>query len=182
VSHLNILPRWCPFPNLHRAVAVIALAGSALAQTAHKVVRVEDVKWTDHPIFKGAKTAILVGDPTKAEVIVQRVKFPPHYRVPPNTHPYAEVVTVLSGSYGNNFGEKFEPKDLNRAIRAPSGHYHRRRACRVWQQRRLMRLVAVHVHVSRVRGGTRLFAYRNHDVSVRCALPHDKRSAVVGIG
>jgi len=88
---------------------VIALAGSALAQDAHKVVRVEDVTWVDHPVFKGAKTAILVGDPTKAEVIVQRVKFPPNYRVPPHTHPYAEVVTVLTGSYGNNFGEKFEP-------------------------------------------------------------------------
>ena len=31
--------------------AVIALAGSAFAQTAHKVVRVEDVTWTDHPIL-----------------------------------------------------------------------------------------------------------------------------------
>jgi len=92
------------------AAAVIALASSALAQTAHKVVRVEEVTWIDHPIFKGAKIATLVGDSTKAEVIVQRVKFPPHYRVPPHTHPYAEVVTVMSGSYGNNFGEKFEPK------------------------------------------------------------------------
>jgi hypothetical protein len=60
--------------------AMIALAGSAWAQDAHKVVRVEDVTWVDHPVFKGAKTAILVGDPTKAEVIVQRVKFPPNYR------------------------------------------------------------------------------------------------------
>jgi hypothetical protein len=100
------------------AAAVIALAGSALAQTAHKVVRVEDVKWVDDPLFKGAKIAILVGDPTKAEVIVVRSKFPPHYRIPPHTHPYAEVVTVLTGSYGNSFGEKsgpngelkFEPK------------------------------------------------------------------------
>jgi quercetin dioxygenase-like cupin family protein len=92
-------------------VAIYLLSAPlASAQTAHKVVRVEDVKWIDHPIFKGAKTAILVGDPTKAEVIVQRVKFPPHYRVPPHTHPYAEVVTVLTGSYGNYFGEKFEPK------------------------------------------------------------------------
>jgi quercetin dioxygenase-like cupin family protein len=96
--------------KLLTSVAVICLAGSALAQSAHKVVRVEDVVWIDHPIFKGAKTAILVGDPTKAEVIVQRVKFPPNYHVPPHTHPYAEVVTVLTGSYGNNFGEKFEPK------------------------------------------------------------------------
>jgi quercetin dioxygenase-like cupin family protein len=90
--------------------AVIALVGSALAQTAHKVVRVEDVTWVDDPLFKGAKTAILVGDPTKAEVIVLRMKIPPHYRIPPHTHPFAEVVTVLTGSYGNSFGEKFEPK------------------------------------------------------------------------
>ena len=90
------------------AAVVIALAGSALARNCHhKVVRVEEVTWIDHPFFKGAKIATLVGDPTKAEAIVQRVKFPPHYRVPPHTHPYAEVVTVLTGSYGNNFGEKF---------------------------------------------------------------------------
>ena len=92
------------------AAAVLALAGLALAQTAHKVVRVEDVTWADDPLFKGAKTAILVGDPTKAEVIVLRMKLPPHYRIPPHTHPFAEVVTVLTGSYGNNLGEKFEPK------------------------------------------------------------------------
>jgi quercetin dioxygenase-like cupin family protein len=92
------------------AAAVIALAVSALAQTAHKVVRVEEVIWTDDPLFKGAKSAILVGDPTKAEVIVLRLKIPPHYRIPPHTHPFAEVVTVLTGGYGNGFGEKFEPK------------------------------------------------------------------------
>ena len=92
------------------SAALIALASSALAQNAHKVVRIEEVTWIDHPIFKGAKTAFLVGDPTKAEVIVQRIKFPPNTRVPPHTHPYGEVVTVLTGLYGNNFGEKFEPK------------------------------------------------------------------------
>jgi quercetin dioxygenase-like cupin family protein len=92
------------------AAAVMALAGSALAQTAHKVVRVEELTWVDDALFKGVKTAILVGDPTKAEVIVLRMKLPPHYRIPPHTHPFAEVVTVLTGSYVNNFGEKFEPK------------------------------------------------------------------------
>src|SRR5260370_37176465 len=91
-------------------VAVLAFAGSALAQTAHKVIRVEDVAWVDHPFFKGAKSAILVGDPTKAEGIVQRVKFPPHYRVPPHTHPYAEIVTVATGSSGTAIGENIELK------------------------------------------------------------------------
>ena len=41
---------------------------------------------------------------------LQRVKFPPNYRVAPHTHPYAEVVTVLSGTLGSGMGEKFEAK------------------------------------------------------------------------
>ena len=68
------------------------------------MTKVEDLVWTEHPVFKGAQTVILVGDPTKAETIVQRTKFPTNYRVPPHTHPYAEVVTVLSGNYWNSFG------------------------------------------------------------------------------
>ena len=44
------------------------------------MVKVEDLVWTEHPVFKGAQTVILVGDPTKAEMIVQRTKFPPHYK------------------------------------------------------------------------------------------------------
>ena len=58
------------------SLALIALAGSALAQDAMTVVKPETLTWKEHPIFKGAQTAILLGDPTKAEVVVQRVKFP----------------------------------------------------------------------------------------------------------
>ena len=114
--------------KLFTFAAVIALVGSAFAQTAHKVVRVEDVTWTDDPIFIGAKSAILVGDPTKAEIIVVRVKFPPNYRVPPHTHTFTEVVTVLTGRYGNGFGEKFEPKGEllkpGSLFVLPAGHAH----------------------------------------------------------
>jgi len=91
------------------AAALIAFASSAIAQNAMKVVKPDGMTWTEHPILKGAQTAILIGDPTKAETIVQRVKFPPNYKVPPHTHPYAEVVTVMSGSFGNAMGEKFDP-------------------------------------------------------------------------
>ncbi|MGA6931209.1 MAG: cupin domain-containing protein, partial [Pseudolabrys sp.] len=53
--------------------------------------------------------AILVGDPTKAGgVVVQRVSFPANYVVPPHTHPYAETVTVISGSVGFGNGEKLD--------------------------------------------------------------------------
>lgn len=87
--------------------ALLALAGSALAQDAMKVVKPDTLTWREHPVFKGAQTVILLGNPTKAEVVVQRVKFPPNYRIPPHTHPYAEVVTVISGNFGNGMGEVF---------------------------------------------------------------------------
>jgi quercetin dioxygenase-like cupin family protein len=90
------------------AAALVAWAGSAMAQDM-KVVKGDGLKWVEHPIFKGAQTAILIGDPSKAETIIQRVKFPPNYKVAPHTHPYAEVVTVLSGNFGNAMGEKFDP-------------------------------------------------------------------------
>jgi quercetin dioxygenase-like cupin family protein len=104
------------------------LAGSGFGQEM-KMVKVEDLVWKEHPVFKGAQTVILVGDPTKAETIVQQTKFPPHYRVPPHTHPYAEVVTVLSGNYWNSFGQSF---DKSKGIELhpgsvfvlPAGHAH----------------------------------------------------------
>src|SRR5438093_8645717 len=91
---------------------LITLAGLALAQDAMKVtlVKPDALTWKDNPnIPKGAQVAVLLGDPTKAgEVIVQRVKFPANYKVPPHTHPYAETITVLSGSVGFGTGDKFD--------------------------------------------------------------------------
>ncbi len=86
------------------SAAVLALVGSAWAQDGMKATTVmpDSLTWKDNPaIPKGGQIAILVGDPTKAgDVVVQRVKFPPNYQVPPHTHPYAETVTVISGSVG----------------------------------------------------------------------------------
>jgi quercetin dioxygenase-like cupin family protein len=94
--------------------AVIALAGSALAQDAMKVTKLNSdaLIWKDNPnLPQGAQTAILLGDPTKAgEVVVVRVKLPANYQVPPHTHPYAETATLISGSLGFGMGEKFDNK------------------------------------------------------------------------
>ena len=109
-------------------LALLGLARSGFGQEM-KMVKVEDLVWKEHPVFKGAETVILVGDPTKAETIVQRTKFPPNYRVPPHTHPYAEVVTVVSGNYWNSFGQSFD-KSKGVELRPggvfvlPAGHAH----------------------------------------------------------
>ena len=60
-------------------LALLGLAGSGAGQEM-KMIKVEDLVWKEHSVFKGAQTVILVGDPTKAETIVQRTKFPPNYR------------------------------------------------------------------------------------------------------
>ena len=92
------------------AATLIALASSAMAQDAMKVVKPDGLTWIEHPVFRGVQTAILIGDPTKAETIVQRVKFPPNYKVPPHTHPYAEVVAVIVAALGTPWGKSLIPR------------------------------------------------------------------------
>jgi quercetin dioxygenase-like cupin family protein len=97
-------------------VTLLALAGSApaLAQDAMNEIRLtpDALTWKEHSnVPKGGQVVILAGDPTKAgEVVVQRLRFPPNYHVPPHTHPFAEFGTVISGSFGSGVGEKFERK------------------------------------------------------------------------
>jgi quercetin dioxygenase-like cupin family protein len=90
----------------------------------------QKMKWNDEPILpKGAKIALLIGDPAKPGVFIVRLKFPPHYPIPAHTHPYAEVITVLSGQLGNGMGEKFDKSNgeiLNAgdSFVLPASHAH----------------------------------------------------------
>jgi quercetin dioxygenase-like cupin family protein len=94
------------------AAALIAFASSAMAQEKLMRVTPDALTWKENPAFpKGIQIANLVGDPSKAgEVVVLRIKFPANSQIPPHTHPYSEVVTVISGAIGSTTGEKFEKK------------------------------------------------------------------------
>ena len=94
------------------AAALIAFSSSATAQDKLMQVTPDALQWNDNPAFpKGVKIATLVGDPAKAgDVVVLRIKFPANFQMPPHTHPYSEVVTVVSGTIGSTHGEKFEKK------------------------------------------------------------------------
>ena len=69
------------------------------------------LKWVENlALPKGAMVAVMVGDPTKAgSVVVQRVKFPANYQVPPHTHPYDETVTIITGAMRLGMGDKVDP-------------------------------------------------------------------------
>ena len=90
---------------------VVLAAGVAAEEGRHtNVITPDAVKWTENPAFpRGVRVATLIGDPTKTgETVVQRIKFPPNFTMPPHTHPFSEVVTVISGNIGTNAGEKAE--------------------------------------------------------------------------
>src|ERR1700751_3091204 len=97
--------------KLLTATAVLAACSSyAMAQETEMRVTPDALTWKENPAFpKGVQIATLVGDPTKAgDVVVLRIKFPPNFQMPPHTHPYSEVVTLISGPVGTSHGEKFE--------------------------------------------------------------------------
>jgi quercetin dioxygenase-like cupin family protein len=95
------------------AVALIALSTPAMAQDKEMRATPDELIWKENPAFpKGVQIATVVGDPTKAgDVVVLRIKFPPNFQMPPHTHPYSEVVTLIGGPVGTSHGEKFERND-----------------------------------------------------------------------
>jgi quercetin dioxygenase-like cupin family protein len=119
--------------TLFLSAALIIAAGSVLAQHAPKstIVEPDAMTWTDSPVQpKGAKFAVLLGDPRKAgEIFVLRVEFPPNYRLPAHTHPYTGYSTVISGSYYYGEGDKLDMQQ-GRLLKAgtfyvePANHAH----------------------------------------------------------
>lgn len=78
----------------------------------------------DAPGFPpGVKLAVLDGDPSKAgAMFTLRLKTQDGFKIPPHWHSVDEMITVMEGSLGLGFGEKFE-KDKIRFM--PAGTYAR---------------------------------------------------------
>jgi uncharacterized RmlC-like cupin family protein len=91
-----------------------ALADTPAAAPAadHTAVGPDQVKWGDAPpmLAKGAKLAVVYGDPSKDGLFIVRIKMPANYKIMPHWHPTDENVTVLSGSFGVGMGDKLDPK------------------------------------------------------------------------
>jgi quercetin dioxygenase-like cupin family protein len=81
-----------------------------------------DTKWVDGPpsLPKGAKMAVLEGDPGKEGMFVFRLKLPDGYRVPPHTHPKVERITVIQGQFNVGMGDK---SDDSKMQPMPAGAY-----------------------------------------------------------
>lgn len=92
----------------------------------------DEMKWGDAPptLPKGAKLAVLQGDPGKAGPFVMRLSAPAGYKVPPHMHSQIENVTVIKGTLMLGMGEKLDEKAAKAhhvgdfvAIPAKTNHY-----------------------------------------------------------
>lgn len=114
-----------PTAVLAPTLAILLLSSPARPdQGEGGIVTPAGVEWQEGPasLAKGARMAVLEGDPGKGAPFVLRLKLPDGFRVLPHTHPKDERVTVLSGTLYLGHGRKFDKKS-GKAL--PAGSYGR---------------------------------------------------------
>jgi len=97
-------------------------AAAAAPASAHVLVAPMELKWGDAPpaLPKGARFAVLSGDPGAAGPYTIRLKLPAGYKIAPHWHPTDENVTVISGTFSLGMGDAFDQKSM-KAL--PAGGY-----------------------------------------------------------
>jgi len=113
----------CSLARLARTANPDGVHPDPAAGGAHHILVLPDaVEWHDAPpsMPRGAKVAVLEGDPAKPGFFAMRAKMPDGYRIGPHWHPGVERVTVLAGTFHLGNGEKFD-KSAARAM--PAGTY-----------------------------------------------------------
>ena len=88
----------------------------------HIMVVPTDIIWKDGPasLPKGAKSAVVEGDPSKAGPFTMQIQLPANYKISPHWHPAIEHVTVLDGSFYMGTGEVFNE---SKATKLPVGGF-----------------------------------------------------------
>jgi len=83
-----------------------------------------DMKWGAAPqsLPKGAKVAVLYGDPGKPGPFTIRLQTPAGYKIAPHWHSKDENLTVISGTMYLGLGEKMDTMHAH-ALKAGGYHY-----------------------------------------------------------
>ena len=113
------------------STALMFTAFSMAADDAdHVMMKNQDIKWLDAPasLPKGAKAAVLYGDPAAAGPFSMRLKVPAKYNIAPHFHPQDENVTVISGTFIMGVGDDAKGKtmslDAGSFARMKAGTHH----------------------------------------------------------
>jgi ChrR-like protein with cupin domain len=123
-SDLFIGYRFMKQSSIALAFALVAVfAATAHAAEQGVLVNAGDLKWGDAPpvLPKGAKVAVLNGDPFKPGQYTLRLSLPANYSLPPHWHTATENLTIVSGTFYIGMGDKAVAKDVHEL---KSGGYH----------------------------------------------------------
>ena len=108
------------FPYHHHPLRLVALAAVFVAATSASaagpshgdgaiMIEPEELRWTDAAsVGPGVKMVVIEGDTKRPEPFTFRLKFPPDAKVEVHTHPVAERVTVISGTFHLGIGDTFD--------------------------------------------------------------------------
>ncbi|NEX61517.1 cupin domain-containing protein [Noviherbaspirillum galbum] len=115
-------PLQASFAVLSMLVALPAIGADAANETVF--VDPGSIKWQDAPpsLPKGAKIAVLSGDPGKEGPMVIRLRAPAGYRIPPHWHTQSEYLTIISGALTIGGGDNVK-KDGEHVMKAGAFHY-----------------------------------------------------------
>lgn len=104
----HYLPR--PFISTAIFLGLIGLPVAASAASETVLINPGSIKWGDAPpsLPKGAKLAVLYGDPSKGGPFCIHLMAPAGYKIPPHWHSQAEALTVISGTFYLGMGDKME--------------------------------------------------------------------------
>lgn len=118
-------------------VLMISLAPAAFGQpgqTDHKEMKAgaammiypaAEVKWQEGlpSLPKGAKFAVLEGDPKMEGLFTMRLWLPDGFSIQPHFHSAVEHVTVVSGTFNVGMGEKFDKAATKEMPVGAFGHW-----------------------------------------------------------
>jgi len=101
-------------------------------QASHSVAAQNSEQWGPAPaVFPpGAEMAVLQGDPSKAgEEFTVRLRLPNGYKIAPHTHPTAENITVIEGTFLVGMGSTLDRTKMmalprGAFVSAPAEHAH----------------------------------------------------------
>jgi hypothetical protein len=111
--------------TMRKTLVAAALCIAAPAFGADSMImNNEDIKWGDAPpvLPKGAKLAVLNGDPGKPGQFTIRLQMPGGYKIAPHWHSQDENLTLISGVMYLGMGEKIDRKNA-RMLKAGAYHY-----------------------------------------------------------
>jgi hypothetical protein len=98
-----------------------ALAADAMGDMTY--INPGDIRWGSAPpvLPKGAKIAVLTGNPFKSGSYVIRLMLPAGYKIPPHWHTQPENLTVISGAFYLGNGDTL---DVTHAHLLQQAGYH----------------------------------------------------------